>query len=237
MMYKNFCLAFFILLLLNSCREEQPQSIEDSLNYFEKNWSTNEKSTFKQQPENFAVSQLHMSVGLWIRNNWIRKDNNSLIEEFHKIGVYHPDDISSIILTSLHRKLNNKNLKLEEQTKYYINYWKLIDARNEKSESRAFEIYKTYKIDDSINIYYPVDTEDGESNAIIYEDNDEWVFNPEKDLKITGTIKEKFYLNKKTNVFFKIQIMKMSNENTKVLGKEMKVGKNYDFHLDKLTID
>ncbi|MCG2793101.1 MAG: hypothetical protein L6262_06120 [Weeksellaceae bacterium] len=234
---KNFHLTFFLLFFLISCGQNKPKSIEESLNYFEKNWSETEKNIFKKQPENIAVSKLHMSVGMWIRNNWISEDNNALTEEFHKIGVYHPDDISSIILTSLHRKLNNKNLKLEEQAQHFIDYWKPIIERDKKSKIRAFEIYNKRKIGDSINIYYPVNTADGESNAVIYEDNSTWAFNPKKDLKITGIVKEKFYLNHITNVFFKIQITKMSKENTNVLGQEMKVGNTYDFHLNKLTID
>ena len=63
-----------------------------------------------------------MTVGMWIRNSWIRVGNDSLVNQFQKLGVYHADDISGIILTSLHRKLNAKELKLEEQAQHYIDY-------------------------------------------------------------------------------------------------------------------
>ena len=178
-----------------------------------------------------------MTVGMWIRNSWIRKGNDSLANQFHKIGIYHPDDISTIILTSLHRKLNNKELKLKEQARHYIDYWKPIIEKDEKSKKNAFEIYNKHKIGDKINIYYPVDSQNGESNAVIYENNDEWVFNPKSDLKISGIIKEKIFLGSETNIFFKIEITEMSNEKTKVLMEEMKIGNTYNFHLDKLTID
>ena len=236
-MKKHIYLIFSLFICLTSYCQNKPKNIEESLAYFEKNWTDNAKNVFKNKIESDAVTELHMTVGMWIRNSWIRHGNDSLINQFHKIGVYHPDDISSIILTSLHRKLNNKEIKLEEQAQHYIDYWKPIIEKNEKSKKTAYEIYNNHKVGDKINIYYPVSTQDGESNAVIYENNDEWVFNPKTDLKISGIIKEKFYLGSETNVFFKVEITEMSNDKTKVLMEEMKIGNSYDFHLDKLTID
>ena len=236
-MKKHIYLLFALLVCLTSYGQTKPEKIEESINYFEKNWTDDAKNIFKNKTESDAVTELHMTVGMWIRNSWIRKGNDSLANQFHKIGIYHPDDISTIILTSLHRKLNNKELKLKEQARHYIDYWKPIIEKDEKSKKNAFEIYNKHKIGDKINIYYPVDSQNGESNALIYENNNEWVFNPKSDLKISGIIKEKIFLGSETNIFFKIEITEMSNEKTKVLMEEMKIGNTYNFHLDKLTID
>lgn len=236
-MKKHIYLLFALFVCLTSCSQTKPENIEESIAYFEKKWTDNEKNAFKNKTEEDAVTELHMTVGMWIRNSWIRNENDSLANQFHKIGVYHPDDISTIILTSLHRKLNNKEIKLDEQAQKYIEYWKPIMAKNEKSKKIAYEIYNKHKVGDKINIYYPVSTRDGESNAVIYEDNEEWIFNPKTDLKVSGIIKEKFFLGNETNVFFKLEITEMNNEKIKVLMQEMKIGNTYDFHLDKLTID
>jgi len=236
-MLKQIYLIFLVFFCLNSCAQNKPQDIQQSLDYFEKNWSAKEKDIFKNKSEKNAVTELHMSTGLWIRNNWIRNGNKSLVTQFNNFGISNPDDISSIILTSLHRKLNNKDLKIKEQAQYYIDYWKPIIQNNENSIKIANEIFNKYKVGDKINIYYPVDSEDGESNAVLYENNDKWVFNPKADLKISGIIEKKFFLGNKTNVFFNLKITKMSNKKTRVLGQEMEIGKTYDFHLDKLTID
>jgi hypothetical protein len=43
---------------------------------------------------------------------------------FNLIGISHADDMSSIISASFHRKLNGKPILLEQQVKFYQNYWK-----------------------------------------------------------------------------------------------------------------
>jgi hypothetical protein len=236
-MKKQIYLLFALLICLTSCGQNVPQNLEESLNYFEKNWTDSAKSSFKNKPEKDAVTKLHTTVGMWIRNNWIRQGNDSLVIQFNKIGIYNPDDISSIILTSLHRKLNHKDLNVEKQAQHYIDYWKPLIEDDEKSKTIAFENYKKYKVGDKINIYYPVYSHDGKSNAVLYTKNNGWIYNAKTDLKITGIIKEKYYINSETNVFFKIEIKEKSKENIKVLMQEMKIGNTYDFQLDKLTID
>lgn len=85
---------------------------------------------FKEAEEYDAVTQSHHGLGAWIRNNWgLCEKDGQLHKYFIKLGLHHPDDISSVILTSYHRQLNNKELELDEQIKYYIKFWK-----NEKSK-------------------------------------------------------------------------------------------------------
>jgi len=67
----------------------------------------------------------HDNLGRWIRNNWgLWSADSDLYNWFKERGITHPDDISGIILTSFWRRLNDKPLELEEQIKYYQDYWK-----------------------------------------------------------------------------------------------------------------
>jgi hypothetical protein len=117
------------IFLLTGCNWQNnqkilPENLEEAISYFENTWSESQKEDFRKLPEDSAVAQFHFSVGLWIRNNWIRNEENpSLKNYFNSIGVSHPDDISSIILTSLHRKLNNKEIDLNGQVESYKAYW------------------------------------------------------------------------------------------------------------------
>jgi hypothetical protein len=71
-----------------------------------------------------AVAGMHFGAGLSMRNGWkLWKGKNSLARYFHSIGIFHPDDMSSIILTSFHRRLNGKNIELASQVRYYQDYW------------------------------------------------------------------------------------------------------------------
>lgn len=80
---------------------------------------------FKGAEEKDAVIQSHHALGMWIRNNWgLWSKDSKLYDYLNKFGLVHPDDMSSFILTSYHRHLNKKELQLEEQVKYYIEFWK-----------------------------------------------------------------------------------------------------------------
>ena len=126
------------------------------------------------------------------------------------------------------------SLNVFSQTKSEFNY----SDFNEKSIKHAVEIYNKHNVGDEIKIFMLVDIlSDGSRNAVIMEYDDSWVFDPKKDLIITGIITKKYFYNSETNVFFNIMITKMNYENTRVLLENMKVGNEYDFNLDKLRIE
>lgn len=76
----------------------------------------------KSKPEEDMI-EFHHSVGRWIRNNWGLWTKGPLYYYFLDLGLFHPDDMSSIILTSYHRHLKNIPLRLEEQITKYTTYW------------------------------------------------------------------------------------------------------------------
>lgn len=236
-MKKALLLVVALVFCLTSCSQSKPSNLEEAINYFESNWSASEINEFKNKPENDAVSDLHHSVGTWIRNEWIRHGNEQFREYFKKIGVFHPDDISTIVFTSLHRKLNKRELNIEKQVKYFTAYWEEEFQKKNKTELITLENYRKYQIGDKINIYFPVEYNGIESNAVVYESNEYWEYNPKKDLKITGIIKDKYYLGNEKNVFFKIKLTAKSNKFTKVQMEEMQIGNIYEFQLSNLKID
>lgn len=60
------------------------------------------------------VFELHFTLGLWIRNNWIypqsQEETEKLLKTFSKKGSLfcHPDDYSSIILEAYRKHLKRK---------------------------------------------------------------------------------------------------------------------------------
>lgn len=73
---------------------------------------------------------LHHSLGRNIRNNFGLWGDSELRKYFISIGVKHPDDMSSIIIKSLWRKLNNIPISLEEEVNFYKKYWKNMEIKN-----------------------------------------------------------------------------------------------------------
>ena len=46
-----------------------------------------------------------------------------LVKDFNSLGIQHPDDMSTIIMVSAYRALNNKPIRMKQQIKFYKNYW------------------------------------------------------------------------------------------------------------------
>jgi hypothetical protein len=130
-----------------------PIDLNDALNYLDCKWSKSDKDTFRIKIENDAVTELHFGTGMGIRNSWgLWKGDSGIGKYFRDLGINHPDDMSSIILTSFHRYLNDSDIKLEEQIEFYKSYWeksKIAEVKRMKSE------FKEYNANDTVNFTYP----------------------------------------------------------------------------------
>jgi len=106
------------------------ENLDDCFKWLKK--SIVDYKKFGKMKEKKAIVLAHHGVGRFIRNKlelWSeyqkKKENRSpLVNWFNNKGIYHPDDISGIILTSFHRYLNGKKLKIKNQIKKYRDYWK-----------------------------------------------------------------------------------------------------------------
>ena len=216
-----------------------PKDLNEAIEYFQNSWTKENINTFKKLPEQKAVSEQHFGTGLWIRNNWIRGDRNPpLIKYFNSLGAFNPDNISSIILLSFHRKLNNKKLDVEKQVAEYKAYWDKIDECDNKLKKVAVDNYNKYKIGSKITIYMYVDTSSKQRNAVtLMCPKPDWKFNPQKDLKMNCTVTEKYNINSESNVFFKIRIDRMNYINTRIYMNEVKVGDIIDLSLSAIRIE
>lgn len=78
-----------------------------------------------------TVDGLHFSVGMNLRNHWGLWHRSLLarwFETHHQI--VHADDMSGILLTTLHREVNNKPWEIDEQVKPYKEHWKRLGFVN-----------------------------------------------------------------------------------------------------------
>jgi hypothetical protein len=89
-------------------------------------------SEMKRGTEDDMV-QYHSGLGMWLRNNWGLWKGSRLSEYFNNIGIYHPDDMSGIILDTFWCHLKGKPHRLEERITYYQEYWKSMERPKEGS--------------------------------------------------------------------------------------------------------
>lgn len=241
MTLSRLTLFFSCLLILTSCKAQidLPKDLDEAVLYFQQHWTQAELDSFKNKPEKDAVIELHRGTGMWIRNNWVYGDRDTALRNYFKdLGVYAPDDISSIILTSLHRTLNKRDVELQKQVEFYKAYWQPIIDCNKKQKAQAIANYNKFKVGDNITIYMPVDTADNYRNAVLYDcPTIEWTFDEGKDLILKGTIIKKYFLNDTANVFLTVRVTYMNRKDTEILMTKTKVGDKKDFSLTALKIE
>ena len=102
-------------------KKNTPKNLEDTLNFIIDGLDEETKECIKEAPSHI----FHLNLGMNLRNDlglWTKSDlYNWFVSE---LNITHPDDMSGIILTSLKRRLLGEDIKLQEQVKMYLDYWK-----------------------------------------------------------------------------------------------------------------
>ncbi|UCF81461.1 MAG: tetratricopeptide repeat protein [Acidobacteriota bacterium] len=80
----------------------------------------------------------HFGLGMWMRNNWGLWAGDRLAQHFNEMGIFHPDDMSAIILDAFQAHLKGEDFDLQEQIKYYQQYWER--SRSQHSQSAKEEV-------------------------------------------------------------------------------------------------
>jgi len=68
---------------------------------------------------------------MWIRNEWGLWRKSRFAKYFHNLGIFHPDDMSDIILTSYGRFLHHQDIRLDEQIAFCQTYWRSQPVRRQ----------------------------------------------------------------------------------------------------------
>ncbi|RBA28220.1 DUF6794 domain-containing protein [Flavobacterium tibetense] len=181
-MKKNLLIILYFLNL--SCKDDQcqnynndflPKNIIESIDYLECKLNSSELESFKNTPEEDIIGKYHFTLGKYIRNEWeIWNGDTKLFVYFKEKGVSNPDKISSIILTSLHRKLNKKNIGFQEQISDYLNLIEKSKVEFENSRLNSEEYYATFKVGDSVEFGFEVDYNNDKKIVILKKNYSEY---------------------------------------------------------------
>jgi len=86
-------------------------------------------------------TEWHHSLGMALRNCWGLWGDGPLGDWFRRRGIFHPDDMSAIVLESFRRKLNGLPLDLPGQVKRYQAYWQRAEDEYQKGTSSVHAEY------------------------------------------------------------------------------------------------
>jgi hypothetical protein len=116
-----------------------PKNLEDCHNELDRGLSPKAKQILMADPNTLTNRQKealfgsigHFGLGMWMRNNWGLRKGGPLVKYFNELGIYHPDDMSSIIMSSYEAKLRGKNYDINEEVKEYKGYWEQMKDPND----------------------------------------------------------------------------------------------------------
>lgn len=180
-----------------------PKDFNESLTQLDKIIPDTTKTRIKSMTESDFLAQSHFSTGMWIRNNWLYDrylfglivTKSDLRKDLVSKGLFHNDDMSSLILRSFHRQLNHIDINLDQQIKD-IQQWHINMNNPEwraKQDSISWTNYMAkFEIGDTLTKY------------VYYDRN--WLGEPRKNAVILATITDK------SDKQLKIDIISFGNE-------------------------
>ncbi|MEL5995991.1 DUF6794 domain-containing protein [Hymenobacter segetis] len=110
----------------------QPRTLEAAVGQLQKIHSDSLKQRIIAQTEAEFIARAHFGVGMWMRNNWGLWRGGPLAQHFHTLGIYHPDDMSGVILTCYYRTLRGQDWQLDQQVQFYRDYWQAAAVHEQR---------------------------------------------------------------------------------------------------------
>jgi hypothetical protein len=114
---------------LNDCFKQLDEALDEEV-----------KAQFMDLKDEEADRRSHNTIGKWIEHRWSLLEGSRLSHYFNQMKVPHPDYMVGIILTSYHRHLHKKDLKLKEQVEFFRKIWQ------EKQRKEAKKIIENGKV-------------------------------------------------------------------------------------------
>ncbi len=119
-----------------------PKDLDDCFRELDKNLRPEDIDKIRKGE--IQAIDMHFGLGMGLRNGWGLWGGSRLAKYFNEMGIFHPDDMSGIILDSYVRYLRNEPLRVDEQVAHYKRYWEEM-KKAEEAEKKADEKAKKSK--------------------------------------------------------------------------------------------
>jgi hypothetical protein len=129
MRLKSYHLLLIVTLLVTSGFAQtkklpKPTTLDEAIAYLDTIFVDSVRNAAQNMTDDQFTATYHFSLGMSMRNNWGLWKGSKLSKYFNTLGIHHPDDMSGIILTSFHRKLQGRDIDLQGQIKKAQLYWR-----------------------------------------------------------------------------------------------------------------
>ena len=103
-----------------------PATLDEALDLMMTGLTDENRKFIEDAGDDYATSA-HFGGGMGMRNSWGLWGDSPLSRYFARLGIYHADDMSSIINEAFSRKVRGKDIQLAKLVQYYRDYWKEQD--------------------------------------------------------------------------------------------------------------
>lgn len=101
-----------------------PRNLEECFTQLDSMLRTKDREDMRTSGDTSLIAY-HMGLGMYLRNNWCLWAGSRLSEYFHAMHVYHPDDMSGLILTGYYHHLNGLAYDVDSKVRRYQIYWRV----------------------------------------------------------------------------------------------------------------
>lgn len=105
--------------------EPVPTDLDEALVLLAKRCDAKTLAQLRSSKDESEMYRFHRGLGMSLRNGWGLWGGSPLAKFFEAKGVFHPEDMSAIILRSFWRKLHDQPIELEAQVVASRRYWEL----------------------------------------------------------------------------------------------------------------
>lgn len=114
-----------------------PKDLNDCFRELDKLMEQDVREKFMAFSDEEADKRTHGSLGMWIDHKWSLTEGSRLSHYFNQMRVPHPDYMVGIIITSYHRYLHKRDIKLKEQVEHFRKLWQTKQRANAKAMLKA----------------------------------------------------------------------------------------------------
>ena len=106
-------------------KTNKPKNLKEAIDILTDFLSWEEDIKFlKENDEKTILANMHHSLGRQIRNEWgLWQPDSEIYQWFKERGIFHADDMSSIVIISFVRILKKQPINLKEQLKKHKDFW------------------------------------------------------------------------------------------------------------------
>lgn len=121
------------------------------------------KELIRSLEEKDFLSRAHLSLGMWLRNNWGLWGDSRLATYFEEQGIHHPDDMSGVILRCYYHyvkgeKVNYQQILREERQQE--KQWAKQMEKNRQEEKERWEYEWRYSCESGVDTWSEEENEE-----------------------------------------------------------------------------